>query len=499
MPAPTAHMRQQNFVHSGIPTTGIGYSLINSNHYFSVILISPTHCLIPRHAASSGGTTLRFMKADGTIVERTVGQFRAITDGPQADGVTPNFIDIGVSTLTQPLTAADGFTFFPVLNLALESQYLSPQNRNLQVFGRLAQGASNTAGGFATIPDNNGNETRTLTFDYITATAQTGEAGIENGDSGSPVLTTIGGQTSLVAMNYAAGTLTNVLGQPVGVRGFSSHVGRPQYMQLIDEKMAPEGYALTRTNQTANTATISTTAPPVIRAGYSFSLTQTISVGNAGDVHNLSLAATADPALSATGTTWVANGSATPIALRRGKITQGGNTALTYSGTIASSGSQSLATTISGDEISDVSESFTFTVLPSYLEAAAGLLLDGQTEDADDDGRTNLEEYAFGGALDTRDRFVSGTMTPLDPVVSEDGANVKIVYQRRTDAAQRGLTYQVQQSSTLLAGSFADVTNVSETTTPSVAGFETVTVTCPATPTRKFLRLEVALAEDPNN
>ncbi|QHI70622.1 hypothetical protein [Tichowtungia aerotolerans] len=112
-------------------------------------------------------------------------------------------------------------------------------------------------------------------------------------------------------------------------------------------------------------------------------------------------------------------------------------------------------------------------------------------DDFDGDGMDNLTEYALGGNPEAAD---VGSVLPLAAVDSDSGLFV-YVYERRTDATDRGLTYTVKTDTDLSANTWT-TNGVSETGVGvSAAGFESVTNTVSADSDAKFLRLQVEKAE----
>lgn len=112
-------------------------------------------------------------------------------------------------------------------------------------------------------------------------------------------------------------------------------------------------------------------------------------------------------------------------------------------------------------------------------------------DDFDGDGMNNLTEYALGGNPETAD---AGSVLPL-AVVDLDNDLFIYVYDRRTDAADRGLTYTVKTDIDLSANAWT-TNGVTETGVgASDAGFESVTNTVSADLDAKFLRLQVEKSE----
>jgi hypothetical protein len=152
------------------------------------------------------------------------------------------------------------------------------------------------------------------------------------------------------------------------------------------------------------------------------------------------------------------------------------------------------------DGIAVLSHDFTTELAPSYQAWAAGLAQPAPEADGDGDGLANLLEYAFGGDPATPSRFQPDGV-PLDPRLSVDSGQASVTFPVREDAEIRGLTYQIEFSSTLGAGSWSadpppGFTFWDETHTPDVPGFLRRTATFDATGPRLFCRVRVELDED---
>jgi hypothetical protein len=106
-------------------------------------------------------------------------------------------------------------------------------------------------------------------------------------------------------------------------------------------------------------------------------------------------------------------------------------------------------------------------------------------DDFEPDGLNNLAEYALGG-----DPTFNDAALKL-PTTYTDSTWLYYMYNRRNDAAARGLSYTVLSGTDLLDGS---ITNVVAPLSVSAAvdGFETVTNRIPTdTEIQQFIKLEV--------
>ena len=103
--------------------------------------------------------------------------------------------------------------------------------------------------------------------------------------------------------------------------------------------------------------------------------------------------------------------------------------------------------------------------------------------DPDGDGLSNLMEYALGTGPNS-----SGV---IPAVLALNGANLEYTYTRSTAAKDNGLTYQIEWSETLEAGSWSSET-VTQQITSTQGTVETVKASVPKGSTgKRFLRLKV--------
>ncbi|MEY3896617.1 MAG: hypothetical protein RLZZ214_2137, partial [Verrucomicrobiota bacterium] len=123
-----------------------------------------------------------------------------------------------------------------------------------------------------------------------------------------------------------------------------------------------------------------------------------------------------------------------------------------------------------------------FANFGSYASEASG----EDAADPDHDGLSNLLEYSLG-----LNPNASGS---LSASLALNGANLEYTYSRSTAAKDNGMSYQIEWSDTLEAGSWSRET-VSEQITSTEGALETVKASIPAGDTGKhFLRLRVAAA-----
>ena len=113
------------------------------------------------------------------------------------------------------------------------------------------------------------------------------------------------------------------------------------------------------------------------------------------------------------------------------------------------------------------------------------------TNNPDGDSLDNLAEYAFGG--DPSDPSDQGYVAQESLVDDAGTAYVEYVYAKRSDAADRGLTYSLELNSDLVFGSWTN-TGYVETGIGSGAfgeGFDAITNRIPAAESKKFIRVQV--------
>jgi hypothetical protein len=127
-------------------------------------------------------------------------------------------------------------------------------------------------------------------------------------------------------------------------------------------------------------------------------------------------------------------------------------------------------------------ELWRFTNFGGYASANSA----ADSADPDGDGLSNLMEYALGTGPNS-----SGVMPA---VLALNGANLEYTYTRSTAAKDNGVTYQIEWSETLEAGSWSTETVTQEITSTQEA-LETVKASVPkGTSGKRFLRLKVQAA-----
>lgn len=130
-----------------------------------------------------------------------------------------------------------------------------------------------------------------------------------------------------------------------------------------------------------------------------------------------------------------------------------------------------------------------------YAAWAAGFGLDtngtgAMTFDFEPDGMNNLAEYALGGNPTNAD---AASILPTFEITDAGGGSnfMEYIYNRRLDAAIRGLSYGLNESTNLL-GEWIYVSNAYETGSANIdPGFESVTNVVPFVTDEGFIALEI--------
>ncbi|MFT4546759.1 MAG: hypothetical protein ACI9MB_000704, partial [Verrucomicrobiales bacterium] len=331
------------------------------------------------------------------------------------------------------------------------------------------------------------NSTRTMEFTYSTVFGGNDDAYLEGGDSGSPAFVETGGVAALVCTHTAAAS--------VGVTqtGISAFV--PEYIDELNSVMGGLGYHMTEVNPASVALAVSQQLPAgVVRAGYPFTLSVTVqNQATTDNANNLriaqSLPAGALSGLVPTGG-WVQEPGGGAVTVLRSGLDAAAATTASMEITLPDPGSFTSALTLNYDEGAPVASSIPITVIESYLSWSSDLVEAGPSDDPDGDGTANLIEYSSGGDPE------SGS-TSRNPKTEHSASGAKISYVRRTDAAQRGLSYTVESNATLAGGTWGEVGGelVSVSASPLAPGFETVVVEVSVGDDRRFFRLRVDLDE----
>ena len=152
------------------------------------------------------------------------------------------------------------------------------------------------------------------------------------------------------------------------------------------------------------------------------------------------------------------------------------------------------------DGKADPVEGTMYIIVKSYNQAwndFYGLTGTDADSDADPDGDLleNLAEYALGS--DPTNALSGTNFLPECQIIQETtGDWMEYIYRRRTDAAQRDLTYSLQVSEDLQTGAWEDdLTTEIGTNTAIETGFEMVTNRVNASGTKRFVHLRIEMNE----
>ena len=465
--------------------TALGYAG-NPGDVRQFALVSPEHVLFARHFSSGG--VISFLNSDGAVFSRNIAANIDVPNG--AGGIS----DLVIMKLSAPIGKPEKITPFPYLNLTNEAAYT---NTVLVVFGQNRRAGRGTIGSFSDfepVPNPSGiNPTRSYTFTHSPFFGNADDAVAVSGDSGSPSFAMANGKPALVGVHLAA--------SKTALQNSTVDTFVPHYAVAVNQLLAPEGYQLIPAYPKAVTLSASITGSPLVQ----------VSPGNIGIIISntdpdtatnvrveLDFPANAIPtSISAPG--WIVQ-SPTPGSFHLRTATMAGNSSTTV--TVAYSAIPVLTEipfvlVRRSDGSPELSENFTVPIRQSFAGFVSALPAGGQAADPDGDEVSNLLEYALGG-----DPAVSSALNtnggPLAPVCIASGGSVSFIFSRRTDAALRGLSYEVEFSQALELNSWSTVAPAGASTmvTPDGSGFEKVTVTLPTTAaSRYFFRLKILLNE----
>jgi len=468
--------------------TGVGYT----NNEGQFVLIGQEHILFAKHFAPPTNNTfpIHFRNISGQLFTRNV---IGSTQVPNGSG---GFADVIILKLSAPVPAETGITPLPYLNLASEALY---NNAVLTMFGNTRRAGRGVISGFFDFsePAANVDTTRTYATYYFPSSGDPDDAYAVGTDSGSPSFTLVNSRPALVGLHLAAG----IIGGTTTRVTLDTHV--PEYAPAINSLLASQGYRLIPAYPDAVTLTSEISNAP-LRQAKPATLEITVANTSANTASNprlnLIFPAGAIPT-SVTAPGWITYNPA-PGDYRLRSATLSGNTSVTATITYAAVPTVS-EIAIQATRVSDGSAStqttYNLPVVESFTGFTAALTLKGELDDPDLDGTGNLLEYAFGGNPATNSNLAQGGY-PLAPQSSSENG-LTFTYARRTDSAQRALTYETEFSGSLENNSWGTSLPPGATATaspfdPVVPGFEKVTITIPtAAPDRMFVRVKVTLAE----
>jgi len=451
-------------------------------------LVTPEHVLFARHFSFGGN--IRFISPDGTAVNRSIAENIEVPNG--SGGIS----DLIIMRLSAPVTETDRITPFPYLNLANEAAY---NGTVLTTFGQDLRGGRGVISSFANFSQTGPpaiGTTRAFTFRHNTLSGNADDAVAVTGDSGSPTFAIANGKPALVGVHLAAskGIFSNI----------TTDTFVPHYKATVNGLIAPSGYQLIPAFPETVSLSSSAAGNP-LRQAFSGTVDIELANGSAATATNVRLRLVfpldaVPDSVSAPG--WIVENPA-PGDYRLRTATLAGNSSgtLTVSYTSVPVVTEiSIAATHRSDGSPENSRSFDLPVAPTFAGFVSGVSLKGESDDPDLDGFTNLIEYAFGGDPGLNSGTAPGGH-PLAPASLLENGDVVYSFARRTDAPQRGLTYEIEFSETLEDLSWSTTTPPgfmvgTATFDPDVPGFEKVSATFPAaSPDKRFVRLKVTLNE----
>ncbi len=473
---PGAYYDSRRFVSVGFDDAGRQYPLV-----------TPEHVLFARHFSPGVGTEIRFLPPSGEMISRSV---VAVSGVPNGSG---GFADVVLVKLSAPIPPELNLPPFPYLNLAGETAYTGTV---LTTFGQSLRAGRGTIAAFSNFSNDGIDETRTFTFTYNTFTGNRDDAYAVIGDSGSPSFAVVNNRAALVGLHLAASVVTF---QRSTIDTFVPH-----YASAIDALLAPQGYQLVRAYSEIVDLTASAKHSELRQAAAgAVEIELANGSGNTASNVRLNLSFPAEAAPSTiSAPDWIIDEiSQTEFRLRAATLAGNSSAKLTvtYSSLPVVREIQ-IAAVHRSDGSPELSKIFSVPVRPSFAGFVAGLPLQGPAADPDDDGVSNLIEYAFGGDPAVNSQAATAGYV-LAPRLSYKPASLSYTFARRTDATERGLGYQIEFSGELSEGSWVATlppgfSLAAAPFEPEVEGFEKVTVSgaVGASP-RQFLRVRVTLDE----
>ena len=485
---PSAPVSNPGFLFDNSRFTGLAWGVSNIERQFA--LVSRRHFVCATHYRPALGSSVRFLASDGSLVTRTISAFATVT-GPDS---SPS--DLTLGTLSAPVMPADGVSPFPYLNLASESAYLGT---SLMVFGQHARAGSATISSFDDISVSDVDESRGIVFSYRHESGDDDDANLEEGDSGSPSFALVNGVPAIVGTHSAISAGAN------SQSNFDTFL--PHYVAGLDDLMAPAGHRMRPVySGPANLNVAVTPSPDPLRRGHPGEVLIGITNHGSHTAGNVELALSF-PAGTAPDTVtapdWIIDiGPPGTWLLRRTTLEDGETKSITATWATLPL-DQALDGTL--DHLSDASPAGSAAIdtplAPSYAEWADENSVDFPTDDPDFDRLDNLLEYALGGDPNSGVLLLDG-IHPLTLQVELTGSTATASFPRRTDADLRGISYIVEWSSDLAAGSWTTTPPAGSTTTdehwiPFVSGFQRHLIRWPTTTGPRFARLRVELDESP--
>lgn len=508
---PSAPKVNPDFRYGATDLTGVGWYIAPSNTAVErrrqYTMVSPRHFVGANHFKPSTNGSLSFLSEDGVVRTYAIGTVQAILN---SDG---NASDLLLGTLEEEISPEDGVNFQPFLSLP-DAAYIGrelifmghqrPGTPTLRAGRAVFQARSEFGAGTAVGGNTGIQRTEVFTWTYqenrLLFTGDANDSFTEPGDSGSPSLVDVNGRGALVGTHTAAGSASVLISN----QNISYDTFVPFYVDDLNEAMAEHGYHMTRAvpgpNQPMTSLELLVDVPPLIRAGYSVTLPVTLTnTGAIEDANNLKFAQALPAAsgVTASGLSWVSSSDNAGTRARKGGLMPGESSVLNVTFTPLTSGSQTSTVVFSADEFSEVTEEIDLEVIESYRSWSSDLMDGAFAADPDGDGILNLQEYAFGGDPSVSSRTNEADGGSLLPTLGMSSDRMTFNFLRRTDAAERALSYVVESSPDLTEGSWVTVTDDIGDLTPQSAGdgFERVQLEFERAPEGRYFRVKVSLNE----
>lgn len=470
----------------------IGWPESPSDWTRQMALVSPRHLVYATHYTLTPTWRIIFVGTDGNQ------HLHGIESQAPVINTLGQQTDLMIVTLATPVDTTLGINPFPVLNLPAESAYAG---RPLLVCGSFVDSGTATIGGLVELTNDPGfDTTRFIYFDYDkNATNQDPNAcRFWYGDSGAPSFVMENGRPAIVGTASGFDDLTP--GDGIDGPVFRNHIGSiPSYLPQLDALMEPKGYHIKRFYPAVTTVGAAAAATGTLRRMKTGGVS--ISVGNSGAeaAHNVSLHLTFQTAPSSVaGTGWICE-AATPLVwkCRRGGISSGASAFVTATWvSLPDEDSLRFSAVRSYDGAAPATTNASLPILQNYASWIKGVSEPAHDADPDQDGITNLVEYAFGGSPTQSSRFSPGGAS-LAPVAEKIGGSLIVRFPWRSDAAARGLAYSVEFSGGLAFGTWGTAAPAGTTyENASIApGFDQITVSVPMHAGHRFVRVRVSLDE----
>ena len=465
-----------NFIFGHLNMTGVGWKQTDPRRQYT--MVSPLHFVGATHVSPGIGQTLQFLTPGN--------EFRAFTVATQTPilNASGQETDLFIGKLSQAIPSIDSIQHHPYLNSNNTNSYL---NKPLIILGTRALGGRQTSTTFLNLSFN-GRLTRTIRSQYIDSNAVNDDCFYESGDSGGPTMIEQNGVAAVIGTNSAVS-----LDSTTNYTNFIPH-----YIDELNAIMEIDGYRMTKSSPGITTLTLTHQAPiSLVRAGHPFTVSLTLINTRSALGENLKLTNTLSTGIVAnnsTGTGWFDESTGASTKARKASLS--GRTSSNYSitFTIPTAGTAKHQVIYSCDQSPAVTENFSLDVIESYLSWSSALSDQTSTGDDDLDGISNLLEYAFGGEPTSSSQKLPGSTISLLPVYNGNS----VTYLRRTDYADRALTYVLTSSPTMMVGSWLNASGmVSQTTITPVAGsdFEQVKLDLTHSGTERFFRIKITLNE----